>query len=179
MKSREEVGPYIAELDRLYDDASYSSQTYFEAAKSAEFWGRGIVFIPALLAAAAALLVSLGEARAWGAVGAIAGSVAATASFLGSERRANSLKESARRFTVLRHATMLERNLALQKSEHDLEQTVRSLRDQYAAIVSATDLAGNRFFERAQKRIKSGVLEYEAEQEVKTISPLTKNQPSS
>jgi hypothetical protein len=165
VKTEEEAKPYTRELDRLYEDASYSSQTYFEAAKSAEFWGRGIVFLPALVAATASLLVALGEPKSWGAIGAVAGAVAATASFLGAERRANSLKESARRFTVLRHAAMLERNLALQRSDQDLEHIVRSLRDQYASIVSANELAGTRFFNRAQKRIDSGVLRYEADRE--------------
>jgi hypothetical protein len=46
-----DLEPYLKELDNLYEDASYSAQTYFEAAKSAEMWGKAIVFIPALVRA--------------------------------------------------------------------------------------------------------------------------------
>jgi len=43
--------PYLAQLKKLNEDASYSAQSYFEAAKSAEVWGRAIVFVPAVLGA--------------------------------------------------------------------------------------------------------------------------------
>ena len=58
------------ELERLYIDCSYSAQIHFEAAKSAELFGKLLVFVPALLSGTSALLVALGQARAWGAVGA-------------------------------------------------------------------------------------------------------------
>lgn len=81
--SRQEIEPYTSQLNNLSEDAGYSAQSYFEAAKAAEFWGRAIVFVPALLGAVAAIIVALGGTREWGAVGAVAGAVAATASFLG------------------------------------------------------------------------------------------------
>lgn len=32
------------EFAKLAEDADYSAQTYYEASKAAEFWGRSIVF---------------------------------------------------------------------------------------------------------------------------------------
>ncbi|MET8339775.1 SLATT domain-containing protein [Streptosporangium canum] len=158
----DEIDPYLAELDSLYEDASYSAQSYFEAAKSAEFWGKAIVFVPALMSATAALLVALGWAKQWGAVGAVAGAVAATAAFLGSEKRASSHKETARQFTKLRHEVRFERSLAhKRRSDEDLEERIRVLRDNYNVIVSTGELVSNRFFSRAQQRIKKGVLSYD------------------
>ncbi|MET8864040.1 SLATT domain-containing protein [Nonomuraea sp. NPDC004580] len=157
-----DVKPYLAELDNLYEDASYSAQSYFEAAKSAEFWGKAIVFLPALLSAVSALIVALGGPKQWAALGAISGAVAATAAFLGSEKRANSHKETGRQFTKLRHEVRLERALAHKRpDEGDLEERVRALREKYSTIVSTGELVGNRFFHRAQMRIKQGVLSYE------------------
>ncbi|MFF0574316.1 SLATT domain-containing protein [Streptosporangium saharense] len=157
----DDIDPYLAELDSLYEDASYSAQSYFEAAKSAEFWGKSIVFVPALMSAVSALLVALGWTRQLGAVGAIAGAIAATAAFLGSERRASSHKETGRQFTKLRHEVRFERSLAHKRSsDEELEERVRILRDNYNVIVSTGELVSNRFFSRAQERIKKGVLSY-------------------
>ncbi|MFG1952841.1 hypothetical protein [Micromonospora sp. NPDC048830] len=153
----------VKELDRLYEDCSYSSQTYFEAAKSAEFWGRTLVFGPAAAAALASLLVALGLSKQWGAVGAISAAIAATASFLGSDRRATALRDTARRFTTLRHLIRLERTLAISKTSEELQSSVRALLDQYSSIAAANELASNRFFRKAQDRIRAGVLDYESD----------------
>ncbi|MGX4658404.1 hypothetical protein ACWCHM_32495 [Micromonospora sp. SCSIO 07396] len=152
----------VSELERLYEDCNYSSQTYFEAAKSAEFWGRIIVFGPAVAAAVAALLVALGLPKQWSAVGAISAAIAATASFLGSDRRAAALRDTARRFTTLRHLIRLERTLAKNKTAEELENSVRALLDQYSSIAAANEIASNRFFLKAQDRIRAGVLNYES-----------------
>ncbi|MEV0314545.1 SLATT domain-containing protein [Nonomuraea fuscirosea] len=172
MAASHDLSPYLSELDTLYDDASYSAQSYFEAAKSAEFWGKAIVFLPAIASAIAALLVALDMPEQWGSVGAIAGAVAATASFLGSEKRASSYKETGRRFTELRHAARLERSLASNRqNEEEIEDKLRSLRQEYAAIVSTSELVGNRFFAKAKQRIDHGVLSYDKKPSKRTSSP--------
>ncbi|MEU5849240.1 hypothetical protein [Saccharopolyspora shandongensis] len=150
------------ELERLYEDADFSAQSYFEAAKSAGFWARSIVFVPALLGACAALLVAVGAPKEWGALGAVAGAVAATSSFLGSTQRANSLLDSARKFTGIRHAARLELALASDSGDASaLEAKLRSLRGEYNEIVLMSEPVPNRLFQRAAKRIRKGVLEYE------------------
>ncbi|MFG1799508.1 hypothetical protein ACGFI4_04930 [Micromonospora carbonacea] len=154
----------MAELHRMYEDASYSAQIYFEAAKSAEFWGKAIVFLPALASSAASILVALGESRQWGAVGAVAGAVAATSAFLGSDRRAKSLRESGNRFTALRHTVRLESATSGDRAKEELEQIVRSLRAEYNSIVSDNELVSNRFFKKADSRISSGSLSYEVDE---------------
>ncbi|MDB4873059.1 MAG: hypothetical protein JWL97_4063 [Gemmatimonadales bacterium] len=160
--SEAELRPYLSELDNLYEDSSYTAQSYFEAAKSAEFWGKAIVFIPALAGTVAALLVSIGGSKQWGAVGAVAGAITLTASFLGAEKKANSYKETGRRFTGLRHEIRLERTLLIKRSnESDVEKRLRALRKEYNDIVSASELVPNRLFRRAAKRIKAGVLSHE------------------
>ncbi|MFF5249137.1 SLATT domain-containing protein [Streptosporangium sp. NPDC000095] len=160
--------PYLVELDRLYEDASYSAQSYFEAAKSAEFWGKAIVFIPAVASAAASLLVALGGDKQWGAAGAVAGAIAATASFLGAGKQASSYKDSGRRFTELRHKARMERTLAMKRpNEMDVEKQLRLLRKEYGEVVSSSELISNRLFKRVQRRIDSGVLSYKGSNEDK------------
>lgn len=157
-----DIKPYIEELNELYIDATYSAMTYFEAAKSAELWGKVLVFIPALFASLSGLLVSLGQPGRWGAVGAVAGAVAATAAFLGSDRKAPSFKDSARQFTVLRHRAKMEEKLAgSHASISELDAKVRSLRGEYESIVNKTEPTPNRIFRKVQKRIGSGVTSYE------------------
>jgi hypothetical protein len=152
------VARSVRELDRLYEDASYSAQTYFEAAKSADFWGKAIIFMPAVASGIASLLVALGEPKQWGAVGAVSGA------FLGADRKANPLKETARKFTILRHSARLEREFVAGRSEDEVEHVVRGLREQYSLIVSTNEVVPGRFFKKAQKRIKGGVLKYHADE---------------
>ncbi|WP_432957685.1 hypothetical protein [Micromonospora haikouensis] len=156
---------YIAELDRMYEDSNYSAQTYFEAAKSADFWGKAIVFLPALAASAASILVATGQSKQWGAVGAVAGAVAATSAFLGSDRKAKSLRDAANRFTALRHMIRFEKAACGTKNREEIDQLVRSLRGEYNAIVASNELVANRFFNRAHKRIVSGVLDYQVDEQ--------------
>jgi len=153
--------PYLTQLKKLNEDASYSAQAYFEAAKSAEVWGRAIVFIPAVLGAVAALIVALGGPKEFGAAGAVAGAVAATASFLGSDRKASAFKDSARQFTRLRHRASLELDLLPRaETEAKLNSVVRALRKEYEDIVSVGEPVPGRAFRKAQGRIGSGVLTY-------------------
>ncbi|WP_143022312.1 SLATT domain-containing protein [Nonomuraea maritima] len=160
------VEPYVRELEELYVDSTYSAMTYFEAAKSAELLGKVLVFVPALISSMSGLLVALGQTGRWGAVSALAGAVAATAAFLGSDRKAPSFKDSARQFTVLRHRAKMESNFALSRSSTvDLEAIVRELRGEYENIVSKSEPTPNRVFVRAQKRISSGATSYEVRQD--------------
>lgn len=162
MLSESEARPYVEELEKLCVDASYSAQAYFEAAKSAEFWDKIIVFIPSLLAAVASFSVAVGASRQWASVGAISGAVAATAAFVGVGKKAVSYKENGRHFTQLRHEAGLERSLALNGPDSaELERKVRALRQQYADAVSTSELISNRLFNRASKRIQSGILSTE------------------
>ncbi|MEV0613822.1 hypothetical protein AB0I81_10910 [Nonomuraea sp. NPDC050404] len=154
--------PYVEELHELYTDAMYSAMTYFEAAKSAELWGKVLVFIPALCSSLAGLLIALGQPSRWGALGAVAGAVAATAAFLGSDRKAPSFKDSARQFTALRHRAKMEEKLACSHPTiGELDIVVRTLRGEYESIVNKTEPTPNRIFKRVQKRINSGVTAYD------------------
>lgn len=151
--------PYIDALKSLEENCKYNAQAYFEAAKSAEFWGKVIVFIPAILSAAAGTLVALGWDKSWGVASAMAGLIAATGSFLGAERKAPSFKESARKYTALKHEIKLEITLApTVESAESLRQSLRSLTDQYQAIASRDEPVPNRQFDRATKRIESGLV---------------------
>lgn len=155
----------INELERIHEDSQFSAQSYFEAAKSANFWGKSIVFIPAVAAAVASLLVSIGGPKEWGAVGAIAGAVAATSSFLGSTRSADSHLECAREFTRIRHSARMEISLAKGDGrERELEPKLRSLRSEYDRVVQASSPIPNRIFRRAQRRIRRGTISYQQEQ---------------
>jgi len=153
--------PYLIQLKKLTEDASYSAQAYFEATKAAEIWGRAIVFVPAVLGAIAALIVALGGPKEFGAAGAVAGAVAATASFLGTDRKASSFKDSARQFTRLRHRASLELDLSSRaETEANLDSVVRALRKEYEDVVSVGEPVPERAFRRAQKRISGGILTY-------------------
>ncbi|GHJ14065.1 MULTISPECIES: SLATT domain-containing protein [unclassified Micromonospora] len=149
------------EYARLYEDCNYSSLTYFNAAKSAEFSAKAIVFWPAVISALASLLVALNQPREWSAVSALASAVVATATFLGAGKRADSLKESAKKLTVLRHKVRLEMALSPDRDSEMLERVVRGLREEYGAIVATNETVSDRFFKLAQKQMDKKVLEYE------------------
>jgi hypothetical protein len=151
--------------EELEEDATYTAQSYFEASKSQDLWGRVVVFLPALVAAACSLLVAMGQNKVWSAPGAVSATVAATASFLGSGRKAEKFLSSARRFTVLRHQARLERTLLLAGGplDHALEE-LRRLRGEYDLAVKESDPVPNRHFKRAQRRIKRGDLAYSPSQ---------------
>lgn len=78
------------ELARIQSNCLYTAQGCFEAAKSAEKWGRLVVFIPACVTAICSLLVAVkvGPAVFVSGLGAVSGAVAATAAFLGSPKTA-------------------------------------------------------------------------------------------
>ncbi|MEU6064992.1 MULTISPECIES: hypothetical protein [Streptomyces] len=153
--------PPVAELERLHRDATYSAQSYFEAAKATAFWARTAVFLPALVAAVAGLLSALYSARVGGSISAVAGAVAATASFLGPGGRTEAYRESARRYTNLRHAARLEVAMSGSRSEQELETTLRRLQAERAAIVLSDEPVSNRFYDRAARRIATGVTSYD------------------
>ena len=156
------VDLYRSEFERLYSDATYSAQTYYEAAKSSEFWGRAIVFIPALFAAAASLLVIFGQTRLWGVVGVVSSVVIATSSYLGAERRASALRESGNSFTKIRHEARMWRDaLVFTQPEDECLRSLKELRAAYALVVDKIELPGNRFFIKADRRIGEGALDYE------------------
>jgi hypothetical protein len=151
------------ELDRLYIDCKYSAQVHFEAAKSAELFGKLLVFIPAVVAAAASLLVALGQDRSLGGIGALAAAIAATATLLGPERKAPNYRQSARSYTRIRHAVRLERELLDESADlNAAERRLRKLRDDYAETLAIDEPTANRFYRRADKRIGAGVLDYGA-----------------
>ena len=121
-------------------------------------------FLPAVLGAVAGIIVALGGAKEFGAVGAVAGAVAATASFLGADRKASSFKDSARQFTRLRHRASLELDLSSRApSEDQLDGIVRTLRKEYEDIIGGGKPIPGRAFRKAQKRIGGGVLKYSDE----------------
>lgn len=148
--------PYVKSLKALEGNCLYNAQTYFEATKSAEFWGKVVVFIPAVASAAAGALVAIGWDKSWGVASAMAGLVAATGSFLGAERKAASFKESARKYTALKHEIKLAITLAPTLEPGDLGESLRKLTDQYQAIASRDEPAPNRHFNKASKRISAG-----------------------
>jgi hypothetical protein len=152
---------YRSEFGKLVEDANYSAQTYYEASKAAEFWGKSIVFIPALLATVASLLVTLGLSRLWGAVGALSAAIAATASFLGTQRQAAAFRASGNIFTKIRHeARMWHDSLVEIQPESEILGALKELRKEYASAVDQIELPSNRFFTKASKRIERGVLDY-------------------
>lgn len=153
---------YRSEFGKLAEDANYSAQTYYEASKAAEFWGRSIVFFPALLAAAASLLVTFGLSRLWGAVATLAAAITATASFLGTQRQAAVFRASGNSFTKIRHdARMWHDSLVEIQSESEIFRVLKDLRKEYASAIDQIELPSNRYFAKAQRRIKQGALDYE------------------
>ena len=152
--------PSLEILATLSTDANYSAQTYFEAAKSADFWSRVIVFFPALVSALAGVMTSFYSLKIGGPTSAISGAIAATASFIGSGKQAGFYRDSARKYTNLRHAVRLEIALAGSKSEAEMEEVARTLFERRQAIVATDEPVPNRFFDRASKRIDAGVTSY-------------------
>jgi hypothetical protein len=152
---------YKEEFNKLYLDSSYSAQMYYEASKSSEIWGRAIVFIPALLAATASLLVILGLSRLWGVAGAVSAIVSATSSYLGAGHRASTFRECGNAFTKIRHeARMWRDTLVSTQSQDECLAALKQLRGAYATVVDKVELPNNRFFKKTDRRISEGVLDY-------------------
>ena len=152
---------YKSEFDRLVEDANYSAQTYYEASKAAEFWGRSIVFFPALLAAVSSLLVTFGLSRLWGAVAALSAAITATASFLGTQRQAAAFRASGNNFTKIRHEARMWRDSLVEiQPESEILAALKELRKEYASAVDQVELPSNHYFAKASKRIEQGFLDY-------------------
>ncbi|MFI6979900.1 hypothetical protein ACIBSV_15085 [Embleya sp. NPDC050154] len=157
--SETEAKPYTDELSSIYDSSSYSAQAYFEAAKSAEFWGRIIVFAPALVAAISGSIVALGGSSLWGISGAVSGGVAATATFMGSAQKTPMYLTSARRYTQLRHGVRLAKRTALDfATVNELSLAVQDFNRQQNEIIDQDLPIPNRLYARASRRISTGIL---------------------
>ncbi|MFD8375265.1 hypothetical protein ACFV2Z_31530 [Streptomyces sp. NPDC059688] len=157
--SNEEMAPYVTELERLQENSLYSAQAYFEAAKFSEAVGRLFVFLPALVSAVAGTIIATGGTEAWGVASAVSGAVAATASYLGSERKSSSFRDSARRYTGLRHRLTFESSILSNKETlPEVEGVTRSLVAEYQEIVAADDPVPNFLYEKARKRINAHIV---------------------
>lgn len=150
------------ELTRIQSNCLYTAQGYFEAAKSAEKWGRLMVFIPACVTAICSLLVAVkvGPEVFFSGLGAVSGAIAATAAFLGSPKTAADHLASARAYTALKHRADTEISLMTEASDLAvLEVRTRELSADYVRITSTDTPMANRFYERAQQRIQQGAAE--------------------
>ncbi|WP_189274574.1 SLATT domain-containing protein [Kitasatospora griseola] len=155
--TQEQTDLLKAQLQEMHENCLYSAQAYFEASKRSERWGRLMIFLPACASATAGFMSALASRPIWGAVSAVAGAVAATASFLGGAKKSVDFLGSARAYTVLRHKIKLELQLISQVEEMDrIMEKVRILNDEYLQIVSTDSPVPNRSFELARKRIQRG-----------------------
>ncbi|MEU0955598.1 SLATT domain-containing protein [Streptomyces niveus] len=151
-----------AELMRIQSNCLYTAQGYFEAAKSAEKWGRLMVFIPACVTAISSLLVAVkvGPEVFFSGLGAVSGAVAATAAFLGSPKMAADHLASARAYTALKHRADTEISLLTDASDLTvLEVRIRELGADYVRITSTDTPMTNKFYEKARQRIEQGAAE--------------------
>ncbi|CAD5968797.1 MULTISPECIES: SLATT domain-containing protein [Streptomyces] len=150
------------ELARIQSNCLYTAQGYFEAAKSAEKWGRLMVFIPACVTAICSLLVAVkvGPAVFVSGLGAVSGAVAATAAFLGSPKTAADHLASARAYTALKHRADTEISFLTEASDLAVfEARTRELSADYVRITSTDTPMANKFHEKAQQRIQQGAAE--------------------
>lgn len=146
------------ELERLEENCLYSAQAYFEAAKRAELWGRFMVFIPACAAAVSGFMSATTKQDFWGAISAVAGAVAATASFLGTTKKAADYQVSARSYTALRHRLRLEIGLLSEGGDfRAMEEMLRAHSATYTQIVQNDVPVPNRSFSIARERIRQGL----------------------
>ncbi|MFG2790003.1 SLATT domain-containing protein [Streptomyces sp. NPDC048419] len=147
-----------SELEQIRENCLYSAQAYFEAAKSAEFWGRFVVFIPACASAISGFMSALNKTPTWGAISAVTGAVAATASFLGATKKAADFQSSARSYTALRQKVRLQLGLlAKDDAWEEARDLLNSVNDAYIQIVSTDTPVPNRAFLIARKRIQQGL----------------------
>lgn len=94
-------------------------------------------------------------------MGILSATVTATASFLGTQRKAAAFRASGTSFTKIRHeARMWHDSLVSLQPESEIVRTLKDLRKEYAAAIDEIELPSNRYFTKAQKRIGRGVLEY-------------------
>ncbi|TYC71364.1 SLATT domain-containing protein [Streptomyces sp. CB01881] len=146
-----------AQLEEMHENCLYSAQAYFEAAKRAERWGRLMIFIPACASAISGFMTALASRPIWGAVSAVSGAVAATASFLGGTKKSADFLSSARSYTILRHKVKLELQMLSPDAGIDIiRDSIRSLNAEYLQIVSTDTPVPNRSFELARRRIQQG-----------------------
>ncbi|MEV7153209.1 SLATT domain-containing protein [Streptomyces misionensis] len=145
------------QLESIHENCLYSAQAYFEAAKRAELWGRLMVFIPACASAVSGFMAAFGNRTFWGGIAAVAGAVAATASFLGTTKKSSDFLGSARSYTVLRHKVKLELQfLSAEADAAEMRRRVEDLNNEYTQIVSTDVPVPNRSFDLASRRIEEG-----------------------
>ncbi|QOV35253.1 hypothetical protein IM697_35070 [Streptomyces ferrugineus] len=148
------------QLQSMHGNCLYSAQTYFEASKRAELWGRLMVFLPACVSAVSGFMTSIGPRSFWSALAAVAGSVAATASFLGATKKAADFLSSARSYTILRHKIKLEMQFLSLDPDVTFDEArsrVELLNTEYTQIISSDIPSPNRSFSVASKRIEEGM----------------------
>lgn len=145
------------QLELMHENCLYSAQAYFEASKRAELWGRLMVFIPACVSAVSGFMSSFGNRAFWGGIAAVAGAVAATASFLGATKKASDFLISARAYTILRHKVKLEIQFLSQDADYgEIRRRVEELNTEYTQIVASDVPVPNRSFNLASRRIEEG-----------------------
>ncbi|MEU5246042.1 hypothetical protein AB0G81_18315 [Streptomyces asoensis] len=145
------------QLESMHGNCLYSAQAYFEASKRAELWGRLMVFMPACISAISGFMSSLGDRAFWGGIAAVAGAVAATASFLGATKKASDFLTSARAYTILRHKVKLELQFLSAEADYgEVRRRVEELNAEYTQIVAIDIPVPNRSFGVASRRIEQG-----------------------
>ncbi|MFD9104104.1 hypothetical protein ACFVZN_23835 [Streptomyces virginiae] len=156
--NQEQLDSVRGEMERLAEGCLYSAQAYFEAAKRAEIWGRLMVFMPACASALAGFMSAVNKGLIWGAISAVSGAVAATASFLGTTKKAADFQSSARSYTALRHRLRLEIGmLSLECDFMQAQAVLRELSSSYVQIVATDVPVPNRSFNVARERIHQGL----------------------
>jgi hypothetical protein len=141
----------------ISENCLYTATTHYILAKQAGWRVALFLLVPAVVAAVAGILTSVGMPGWIGAFASAAGLVSGVATFLGADRKEIAHKSAGNLFTCLRHeARALHETFHLSLPDDQLLAEVRRLSDRYNCLVETTELTDDKAYEKARKKVKSG-----------------------
>lgn len=157
LSDQSQLDSLMEALDRLYKEALFNSQIYFEAAKRISRTSRLLIFVPSIVSSASSVLLLVSGWTIVAVLPAILGVMTATANYLGADGRSAGFVKSGHTFAQLRHRIALTRILATgDTSIEELRIKVEALARAHEEAVFDTQPTSNHDRARASLNIEAG-----------------------
>lgn len=177
-----DVGHLVAECKKIEENCLYTGQTHFAMAASSgrkvKVW---LMLIPSIIGAGSGLAVALGAPTWIGAFAAFTGIVTSVATFLGIDRESIAHETAGKLLTQLRDETRaLREAYSPNMTPEQFATDVRALGNRYRAFVASLPLTSDDAFEKARKKVKDGVFQFDsdAQQPPAVQGPTTPSLPA-
>ena len=168
-----DAGHLVAECKKIEENCLYTGQTHFAMAASAgrkvKVW---LMLIPSIIGGGSGLAVALGAPTWIGAFAAFTGIVTSVATFLGIDKESIAHETAGKLLTQLRDETRaLREAYSPDMTPEQFATDVRALGTRYRAFVASLPLTNDDAFQKARKKIKDGVFQFDSEAPAATALP--------